>query len=288
VRDAARPHVRLPAYAVELVFDVELPGHRARHVLDRLGGGGEHELNRVEESHRDAFQTPAPRAHGRLADVAREHVDARHVRERAAERARHGVLDQPFLQADAQVSDEQLDEIFRLARRGRSERGGEQRLLVLRPARLAQGFDERLRGGERELWFRIRLRLGERLEGHVARVAEAHVARAQVLDFETRHPGDNIAQQTVADVRRPRVVEREDVPREVARREREVFVREPREVGAEQRRLFEFLRRRADGVGRLREAFERRAARRLPCLPHRGLRALPKIKRGRDGTRPLL
>ena len=77
----------------------------------------------MEEAHRDAGEFAAARAHGRLADVAREHVDARHVRQRPPEGAGERVLHQTLLQTDAQVADEQLDEVLRLRRGGVREGG---------------------------------------------------------------------------------------------------------------------------------------------------------------------
>ena len=114
--DAAAAHVRLGADPVVLVLEHE----RRRQPLDDLGGGRErlrqHEAERVEERQRGRVQRAGTGELRHLTQIAAQQVRPAHGRERAGEGRRERLLDLRLLEPDAQLAEEQANEVARLAR----------------------------------------------------------------------------------------------------------------------------------------------------------------------------
>jgi hypothetical protein len=68
---------------------------------DIFGRRGEHELERMKQTHLDVMKFAVTRTHRRFADVADQHVCLRYFRKRTREAACHGIFNQAFFETDA-------------------------------------------------------------------------------------------------------------------------------------------------------------------------------------------
>jgi len=98
--------MRLRANAVKFVFNKELGRHSAGDVCKIGCGRGQHEFDRVKQAHAYVGQIVRPRAHGRFANVTKQHINLRHAREWLGESARDRVLDQTLPQSNSQITGE--------------------------------------------------------------------------------------------------------------------------------------------------------------------------------------
>ncbi len=108
--------VRLRADAVVFVLDrgvVEI-GERFLGILHRAG---QHEADRMEQPQARFAETPAGGQAQGLADVAQQHVRALHLGRRGAVGLGDGFLHQAFLQPDAQLAGDDLDDVLGFERR---------------------------------------------------------------------------------------------------------------------------------------------------------------------------
>ena len=87
---------------------------------------------------------------GDFAEIAEQHRGMADRRQWPPEAARQSVLDQPLLQADAEIAGDEFDEIGRLQRRRAAHEIGEQGRFRLRPGGNGQFLHRRLDRRERE------------------------------------------------------------------------------------------------------------------------------------------
>ena len=105
--------MELAANAVVFVFDIERAGKGGEDLVLRVSRSCEHEFHRPEESESNFVELASFGEHGRLADVSENHICAPDRINRAIEGASDRFLDSVFLEPDAEVACNDLDDVFR-------------------------------------------------------------------------------------------------------------------------------------------------------------------------------
>ena len=173
--------MQLAAHAVVFLLG---PGGLGRHPLKRqlrrLHRRGQHEADGLEERDPAIHVQPSGSTAKRgLADVAGQHVHALHGGERHLEGAADGGLDEPLLEADAELQAEHLDDVAGRRRLEAGQQPDEPLLLGCGPAGASDLVEGRGHVSQRG-WPGLRSAL-QRLEGPVAQVCVLPIQTAQIF-----------------------------------------------------------------------------------------------------------